>query len=404
MEKPLKNLVLNSNFDPSARYSELTHLPVDIERARTARAEISLWSDARETPLLELPGFAQKYGYGRVLVKDEARRGSLKSFKALGGAYALGEALRDHIEIRDGRRPSQAELFAREHPTGDFCAVAVTDGNHGRSLAWGAEQFGVRCIIYLPDIVSEDRAEAIAKFGAEIRRIKGNYDEVYRHMCAEASKHNWAVVQDISTPDDLLCHQRIMEGYTLMADEIFNQLEGEPPSHVFLQVGCGGMAAAIMSHFLIQWPERRPRFVLLEAETAASTVESFRNRAPVRIDGSHETIMVGIAVGETSYLPWLLFDKFAHSAMTVNDEDARIAMRIAAYGIENDPAFVSGETGACGLAALLSLSKSPALKERIGLDEESSILVINSEGDTDPGAYRSIVGEALILECGRIST
>ncbi|MEM6650703.1 MAG: diaminopropionate ammonia-lyase, partial [Pseudomonadota bacterium] len=278
----------------------------------------------------------------------------------------------------------------RKYANTDFCAVAVTDGNHGRSLAWGARLFGVKCLIYLPNVVSASREKAIADFGAEIVRIDANYDETFARVKRDATENGWSLIQDISTPDYMLCHQRIMEGYTLMAEEMVQQLKGTAPSHVFLQVGCGGMAAAIMSYFIEVWGEDAPKFVLLESINAASTLESLRLGKSVLVGGDHETIMVGIAVGETSYLPWLLFKPYAHSALAISDGYAAEAMRISANGIGDDPSFVSGETGACGLGALLALQEHPEAAEKLGLGPDSSILLINSEGDTDPDMYKKI--------------
>ncbi|MEM9386667.1 MAG: diaminopropionate ammonia-lyase, partial [Pseudomonadota bacterium] len=305
----------------------------------------------------------------------------------------LGETLRDRTEREWGVRPDYASLFDRKHSDPDYCAVAVTDGNHGRSLAWGAQQFGVACRIYIPNGVSEPRIAAIARYGAEIVRVDDNYDATFAKARADAAANDWALIQDVSTRDYTECHKRIMEGYTLMAREMIEQLDTQRPSHVFLQVGCGGMAASVMAAFIEQWGASAPKFVLMEAETTASTLESFAKSEPVVVGGSQRTIMIGIAVGETSYLPWLVFRRYAHSAVTVADIYAERAMRRAAKGTGGDPAFVAGETGACGLAALLELSASPVLRSRLDLGSHASVLLINTEGDTDPVTYQRIMAQ-----------
>ncbi|MEM6536769.1 MAG: diaminopropionate ammonia-lyase [Pseudomonadota bacterium] len=382
---------LNPFLDPSFPYSELNPIPVDLKRAAVARDDLTGWRIAPPTPLLRLPRLAARLGLGNVYMKDEGLRKPLKSFKSLGGAYALGEALRDRIEDKTGERPDYPSLFERRFADADFCAVAATDGNHGRSLAWGAQKFGVGCRIYIPNGVSEPRIDAIAQFGAEIIRVDGTYDATFAKARSDALANDWALIQDISTEDYTQCHQRIMEGYTIMGREMIEQLDGQHVSHAFLQVGCGGMAAAVMAAFIEEWGVNAPKFVLMEAETTASTLESFVKAEPVTVGGSQKTIMIGIAVGETSYLPWVLFKKYAHSGITVADQYAEEAMRYAASGESGDPVFVSGETGACGIAALMELEKSPGLRRKLDLDAESSVLLINTEGDTDPESYKRIV-------------
>ncbi|MEM8777252.1 MAG: diaminopropionate ammonia-lyase, partial [Pseudomonadota bacterium] len=394
----MSDFQLNPFFAPNAPYSDLEDLPVILDRAKLAREELSTWGVAQSTPLHEMRMFAQQCGIQNVFVKDEGRRAPLKSFKSLGGAYALGEALRDHIFEIANHRPSYEELFKGECEAYGFCGAAATDGNHGRSLAWGASLFGIPVKIYLPNVVSKDREDAIAQYGAEIVRIDANYDETFKRLQNDASANGWSLIQDISTKDYMLPHQRVMEGYTLMAEEIVQELDRNLPTHVFLQVGCGGMAAAIMAHFINSWPsDEMPIFVLIEATNAASTLASFRERKPVVVGGNHETIMVGIAVGTTSYLPWLLFKQSAHSALSMEDSFAEEAMRYCARNDTGDPSFVSGETGACGMGALLALQHLPDVRRALDLNSGSKVLVINSEGDTDPNAYNRIVNQTSLI-------
>lgn len=385
---------LNSMFNSDADYNALKDKPIDIDRAEIARRDLRAWGVSEETPLYEMPNFAKKCGVGRVFVKDEGKRAPLKSFKSLGGAYALGEALRDHVEINEGSRPSYDELFAGRCSTKGFCAASVTDGNHGLSLSWGASLFGVEAKIYLPRIVSEDRKAEIQKYGPDIVRLDANYDDTFRQLVEDARLQGWSLIQDISTEDYMLPHQRVMEGYTMMADETVKQLGAHLPTHVFLQVGCGGMAASIMAFMLHVWTARQmPKFILLESTSAASTLESFRAGKPTIVGGQHDTIMVGIAVGETSYLPWSLFEQSAFAALSIDDVFAKTAMRTCADRSTGDPAFVSGETGACGMGSLLALNEAPEIKRVLGIDASSSVLVINTEADTDRTVYRDIVGE-----------
>lgn len=387
-------LVKNPSFDCAARYGEKQRHAFDPDEARHVRDELSQWPVYAETPLLELPGLAAEFGIGRLYVKDEGCRHPLKSFKALGGAYALGEALRDRIEDKIGVRPGYAELFSGDFKkdSEDFCAAAVTDGNHGRSLAWGAQLFGVACVIYLPVHVSPEREKAIADYGAAIIRIDGTYDATVERLREDAARNGWTMIQDVSTEYDWLAHKRIMHGYSLMAEEIERGLAGTMPTHMLLQVGCGGLAGMLLGYFWTRFGSDRPVTILIEPSNTASTLASVEAGHRVSVGGNLETLMVGMAVGETSLLPWYLFERGAEFALALGDEHVPEVMRRAARGAAGDPPMVVGETGAAGLAALLELSGDPTLAAEVGLDSRSRVLVINTEGDTDPTLYAQIVG------------
>jgi diaminopropionate ammonia-lyase len=389
-------LVRNPAFDRAARYGDIQRHAFDPDEASRVRDELSRWPVYAETPLLQLPGLAAEAGIESLYVKDEGCRYPLKSFKALGGAYALGEALRDRIEGKIGVRPDYPELFAgafKEENAG-FRAVAVTDGNHGRSLAWGAQLFGVECGIYLPVHVSPEREEAIARYGAKITRIDDTYDAAVERLRKDAAKSGWTMIQDVSTEDDWLAHRRIMHGYSLMAEEIERGLAGTRPTHMLLQVGCGGLAGMLLAYFWTRFGQDRPITILIEPSNTASTLASFEAGYRTSVGGDLETLMVGMAVGETSLLPWYLFEKGAEFALALGDECVPEVMRRTARGVAGDPPMVVGETGAAGLAALLELARSPALAAEVGLGSRSRVLVINTEGDTDPTLYAAIVGRS----------
>lgn len=364
----------------------------DPHAAAEARALLRQWPMHRETPLHDCAGVARHLGVARVWIKDEGQRLPLKSFKSLGGAFALGEFLRDQLAV-DGRPPSYERLFdgSLRDRSREFTVASATDGNHGRSLAWGASLFGAKCHIYLPAAVSAERERAIADFGAQIVRVEGNYDAAVQRAREDARKNGWVFLQDTSTAEDTAPHKLIMHGYSLMADEIDLQLQGQRPTHLFLQVGCGGMAASVTAHLWNAWGASLPRIILVQSERADAVVQSFETGRHVVVGGNHDTIMIGIACGEVAHLCWPLLEPSAYGAMAIDDRAAVQAMRLVADTRICPQPIVMGETGAAGLAALSIAARDVSLRERLGLERDSRVLLINSEGDTDPARYRLLL-------------
>ena len=352
-----------------------------------ARAEIGSWDGYAPTPLVELPGLARRAGVGRLFYKDEGGRFGLKSFKALGGAYAVFRLLKAEIERRTGDTGVTSRDIAggahREIVAG-ITVTCATDGNHGRSVAWGARTFGCRCVIYIHAHVSEGRRAAIARYGAEVERVAGTYDDSVRHAAEMAAANGWFVVSDTSYPGYMDVPRDVMQGYTVMAAEAAEQLpDGVVPTHVLVQGGVGGMAAAICSDFWQRWGASRPRFVVVEPERADCLYQSARAGRLTPASGDLETMMAGLSCGEVSPLAWEILATGADAFMTVPDSAAIDCMRLLADG---DPPVVAGESAVAGLAGLL------AAPDEIGIDEGSVVLLFGSEGDTDPELYREIVG------------
>ena len=343
-----------------------------------AEREITSWPGYAPTPLVALPGLARALGLASLRYKDERGRFGLKSFKALGGAYAVRRVL-----ARQAR------------PARELTVTCATDGNHGRSVAWGARLFGCNCVIFIHETVSEGRAEAIRRYGAEVVRVQGNYDDAVRHAAAAAAKHGWFVVSDTSYEGYRDVPTDVMHGYGVMAAEIFRQLPaGEVPTHVFVQVGVGALAAAICASFWLAWGPHRPRFIAVEPDRADCLVRSIEAGRPVVVHGDIETVMAGLACGEVSELAWEILREGTDAALAIGDDFALAASRAFATPRDGAPIIVAGETGGAGLAALLALQERAALRAQIGLDAGSRVLLLGSEGDTDPEIYRSIVGKS----------
>jgi diaminopropionate ammonia-lyase len=269
--------------------------------------------------------------------------------------------------------------------------TCATDGNHGRSVAWGAQLFGCRCVIFVHEKVSQGRRDAIARYGADVVEVQGNYDDAVRHADATAAANGWTVVSDTSYPGYREIPTDVMHGYGVMAAEIAAQIE-LPPTHVLVQAGVGALAAAVCADFWLRWDERRPRFVIVEPTAADCVTRSLAAGRPVAVGGALETVMAGLACGEVSELAWEILGAGTNAAVAVPDRYALAAVRAFANPVGGDPAIVSGETGAAGLAALFAAHDDPAIRAALSLDAHSRVLLLGSEGDTDAAIYRDIVG------------
>ena len=361
---------------------------------RRAKAEIASWPGYAPTPLRDLPEIARMAGVAAVRLKDEASRFGLGSFKALGGAYAVANLVRDELAKRDiVPSASTVDLLSGKwrHVTEGITVTSATDGNHGRSVAWGARMFGCRAVIFVHETVSQGRIDAIAAYGAEVRVVPGTYDDAVRETERLARLEGWLVVSDTSWPGYTEVPRDVMQGYRLMADEALDQWEAtlaSPlPTHVFMQGGVGGAAAAVS----VQMRSRvspPPELVVVEPEHAACLLASAETGAPTAVPGNLETVMAGLACGEPSLLAWQELERAAAAFMAVPDAAAIDAMRLlAAQGI------VAGESGVAGLAGFLLAAGDPAAREVLGLGPDSQVLLFSTEGATDPDLYEELVGQ-----------
>jgi len=362
--------------DKSAAYGPPASHVVSRKGYDEAFSEISCWPGYGQTPLHDLSGLAAVVGIWRLYYKDEGDRFGLGSFKALGGAYAVKRLLK-------GCNPDEVTV------------ACATDGNHGRSVAWGAQMAGCRCVIYIHKGVSEARKLAIEAFGAEVRRCDGDYDASVRIAAIDAEREGWIVVSDTSYDGYMEIPGIVMQGYTVMVQEVLEQLPiGEIPTHVFLQGGVGGLAGAVVGHFWETFGEDRPRFVIVEPERADCLFQSALAGRPSNASGDLETIMAGLSCGEISLIAWDILAPGTDDFLTIPDDMAADAMRRLANPEPGDTAIVAGESAVAGLAVVLAAGKDRALADALGLTGESRVLVIGSEGATDPELYRSIVGRS----------
>jgi diaminopropionate ammonia-lyase len=359
-----------------------------------AKATISSWPGYKMTPLVSLSELAGEAGVASLHYKDEGSRFGLGSFKALGGAYAVARLLQREVESRLGVPVSMQDIVTGAHAdvVSKITVCCATDGNHGRSVAWGAQTFGCRCVIFIHATVSEGRKTAIEAYGAEVRRCDGNYDDSVREAQETATREGWFVVSDTSYPGYMEVPKDVMQGYELMAAEAFDQME-VAPTHVFIQTGVGGMAAAVAAQAKRRWGNDRPTIVLADPDLSACWLESFRAGKPTAVEGDLDTLMAGLACGEVSSLAWEILRDHGDAVMALPDEAAIDLMKRLANPEGNDTPIVAGESAVAGLAGLLAASADKEARESLGLGPDSRVLVFGTEGDTDPELYKSIVGK-----------
>ena len=386
------SLVVNRAARRDAPWTAAQEAILNEAAFKEACRSISAWPGYAPTPLVALSGLAAETGVEAIHYKDEAGRFGLGSFKALGGAYAVARVILQRAEAAGTPLAMDDVVAGRSgEAVRGLTVCCATDGNHGRSVAWGAQTFGCRCVIFIHATVSEARKAAIEAYGAEVRRTRGNYDDSVREAEATARAQGWVVVSDTSYAGYTDIPRHVMQGYEVMAAEAFESL-GAPPSHVFLQTGVGGMAAAVAAQAKRRWGERRPMIVLADPERSACWVDSIRAGRPTAVEGDLDTIMAGLACGDVSVLAWDILKDHADAVIAVADETAIAMMRRLARPQGGDPPLVAGESAVAGLAALVLAMRDAKARRALGLGREARVLVFGTEGDTDPQLYAKLVG------------
>ena len=349
------------------------------------------------TPLAGLDGMARHLGLGSLHVKDESYRFGLNAFKVLGGSFAMGcyiarQMGKDVSELTYAYLTSAA--FKEEFGQATF--FTATDGNHGRGVAWAANQLGQRAVVHMPKGSSKSRFDNIAREGAKVTIEELNYDDCVRLAAAEAAAtEHGVVVQDTAWEGYEEIPTWIMQGYGTMASEAAEQL-GQRPTHVFVQAGVGSLAGAVVGYFTNLYPENPPKFVVVEARAADCLY-----RSAVAADGKHrivtgdlQTIMAGLACGEPNIVSWDILRNHVAAFVSCPDWVSARGMRMLGAPVKGDPQVVSGESGAVGMGLLSLLMEGDEyreLREYLQLGCDSHVLLFSTEGDTDPDKYQSIV-------------
>lgn len=359
-----------------------------------AEDEITSWEGYKPTPVFDLAGLADILGLKGVHFKHEGPRFELGSFKALGGAYAVLRSIQRELSDAEGRKITVEEIrnghFASQ--ISEMTIISATDGNHGRSVAWGAQRFGAKCRIYIHAEVSAFRADAMRKLGAKVIRITGDYDATVAQTRVDADKFGWKIVSDTSWPGYSLAPLDVMAGYGVMAREIVRDLP-EPPTHVFLQGGVGGLAASVTAAFHQEWEKAAPRSIVVEPELAPCLFESAKAGVPTSVKIEEETLMAGLSCGEPSQIAWRILENSVHGFMTIPEFLVSPAVRMLANGQSGDLRIEAGESAVAGLVGLICGATSPSLRDEMKLDSESRVLIIGSEGVTDPNLFQTIMAD-----------
>ena len=358
----------------------------------TAYAEITSWQDYAPTPLISLHELAAKTGVGEILYKHEGSRFGLSSFKALGGAYAALRVLQREITRKTGQDFSLSDIRTGQYQKEctAITLVSATDGNHGRSLAWGCQRFGSPCRIYIHADVSKSRENAIAELGAVVTRIAGDYDETVRLTKREAEENGWSVVSDTSWPGYTETPRDVMAGYGVMTQEVCESMQ-QAPTHVFLQGGVGGLAAGVIARLRQYWGDKMPKVVIVEPELAACLFASAKTGVATSVNIEEETVMAGLSCGEPSELAWEILAEEADDFLTIPESLVAPTVRLLARPSEGDEMIEAGESAVAGLAALLAIQENPNLTAKLQLNAQSCVLLIGSEGITDPVIYAEIM-------------
>ncbi len=346
------------------------------------------------TPLVELPGLAKKLGVGRIAVKDEAHRFGLKAFKALGATYACYRFVKRYLEEQGRACPSAADFYSGAEPLepGEMTFCTATDGNHGRGVAWTARKLGQPAVIYMPSGTVPARIENIRHEGAEVVVTDGNYDDAVTRCSEDAAANGWQIISDTSWPDYEEIPRWIMAGYLTL----FREIRTGRFDLVLVPGGVGALAGTAAYYYRSEFALPATKLVAVEPIEAACLLESIASPdgEPVMAGGRQDSIMAGLNCGLASPVAWPLI-KFGFDAfLAVSDLACAEAVRSYYRPEADDQCLVAGESGAATLAGLMTLagSRDPAgARETLGLGPRSSVLLLNTEGDTDPAGFERLV-------------
>jgi diaminopropionate ammonia-lyase len=351
------------------------------------------------TPLVSLPDLARRLGMGKILVKDESKRFGLNAFKALGASYAVYKFLHRHYKER-GRFVSLPRNFYRNPGAVEpdrFTFCTATDGNHGRGVAWTARQLRQRSVIFMPANTVASRVDNVEMEGARVLMVDGTYDDTVAAMAEQAEKNGWQIISDMSWPGYEEIPRWIMAGYTTLFDEVDRSLG--PKERIDIAIipgGCGALAGTAAWHYNKVFGASRPKLVAVEPTDADCLMESMRSKdgRVCSLKGGQTSIMAGLNCGTPSPVAWPLIRSGFDLFLTVPDGAAVEAMRTYHHSLAGDPAIVSGESGAAALAALTTLMTKPSVspaRKSLSLGPDSTVLLLNTEGDTDPEHYSQVI-------------
>ena len=332
---------------------------------------ISKWEGYAPTPLISLNKLSKELSLKNIFYKDEDKRFDLKSFKALGGAYAVEK-------VTKGNK--------------DIVVATATAGNHGRSVSWGARRLGLKCKIFISEYVSEARGQAMADLGADVIKVKGNYEKSLIECIKQSTENNWQIVQDVAWKDYMLVPKYTMAGYSVMMREIIDQINNEKITHIILQAGVGGMAGAMVAG-IARYLDNIPTTIVVEPDSAACVLESIKTGKIEKIDIKRESLMGGMSCGEVSLVPWEILKNSVKHCISLPDDDIAKTMRLLGNSSFSDQSIVAGENSVPGVISLIASCEDQNIKQKLKLDQNSNVLVIGCEGDTDKEMYQKLISQ-----------
>ena len=354
------------SFDKDQILSSLTLKDID-----DAFNSISKWEGYSPTPLVKLNKLSKELNLKNIFYKDENKRFNLKSFKALGGAYAVEKVTKGNKEI---------------------VVATATAGNHGRSVAWGAKRLGLKCKIFISEFVSDARGKAMEALGAEVIKVKGNYENSLIECIKQSTENDWQIVQDVAWKDYMLVPKLTMAGYSVMMKEIAEQINDEKISHIILQAGVGGMAGAMVAG-IARYLDNIPKIIVVEPDSAACVMESIKTGKIEKIDIKRESLMGGMSCGEVSLVPWEILKNSVKHCISLPDDDIAKTMKLLGNASFSEESIIAGENAAPGVISLIASCEDETIKTKIELNENSNVLIFGCEGDTDQEMYQKLVNE-----------
>ena len=371
-----KNLYLNQKFtkfinNENFEFDRSKILKIlNSDFLEDAYKTISKWQKYQPTPLESLNKLSNELKLKNIFYKDESKRFGLKSFKALGGAYAVEK-------ITKGKK--------------DVIVSTATAGNHGKSVAWGAKNLGLNCKIFISENVSETRAEEMRNLNAEVIRVKGNYEDSLNFCKEESKKNNWEIIQDVAWPDYELVPKLTMAGYSTIIKEISVQTN-EYITHIFLQAGVGDMAAGLVAG-VANYFKKVPKIIIVEPENANCVMQSIENNTPTSVDIKKESIMGGMSCGEVSLVPWQILKNSVNNCVSVSDKFVSQTVAMLADKVLSDISIEGGECSTPGITSLISCCNNDETKSALEINENSNILLIGCEGSADIDLYQKLLSE-----------
>ncbi len=365
----------------------------EAERVRSFHASFPVYE---KTPLVIRSETAKELGLGDIFVKDESHRFGLNAFKVLGGSFAIGSYMAQKLgmDLKDLPYDKMTSGEIREK-LGEMTFVTATDGNHGRGVAWTANQLGQKSVVYMPKGSAKERLENISAEGADASITELNYDDAVRLANSQAGEKGWIMVQDTAWEGYEDIPAWIIQGYVTMGLEAFEQLP-EKPTHIFVQAGVGSLATAMIGFFSGVYGKNRPIMTVVEpnrADCLYRTAEANDGKLHF-VTGQMDTLMAGLACGEPCSIGWEILKYYTDHFISCPDYVAAKGMRILGNPIGDETRVISGESGAATIGCVAEIMTNPDLKyikEAIKLDDTSSVLFFSTEGDTDSESYRAIV-------------